>query len=204
MSGEYTNVILTIPHSKNIRCFRWAKANNSFQDLSAEKDKKRLAVRCWNLRLSESRDKLAWTMPSVSKLNNVKQVQHDEMIISMRRGNVGTSACSVRGFYSRKSRQRFGVIFREIREIITQCILFGRCTQTSLPPSPLITHRLSLIAQKPMPIPVFADGGCVWDVWIPRVQEPAAIRPYGHRVLQTPLLIYNYRKEKTSGRREHE
>ena len=27
--------------------------------------------------------------------------------------------------------------FREIREIITQCILFGRCTQTSLP---LITH----------------------------------------------------------------
>ena len=31
MSGEYTNVIL-----------------NSFQDLSAEKDKKRLAVRCWN------------------------------------------------------------------------------------------------------------------------------------------------------------
>jgi hypothetical protein len=29
MSGEYTNVIL-----------------NSFQDLSAEKDKKRLAVRC--------------------------------------------------------------------------------------------------------------------------------------------------------------
>ena len=32
---------------KNIRCFRWAKANNSFQDLSAEKDKKRLAVRCW-------------------------------------------------------------------------------------------------------------------------------------------------------------
>ena len=33
--------------------------------------------------------------------------------ISMRRGNVGTSACSVRGFYSRKSRQsqRFRVIF---------------------------------------------------------------------------------------------
>ena len=40
-------VILTIPHSKNIRCFRWAKANNLFQDLSAEKDKNRLAVRCW-------------------------------------------------------------------------------------------------------------------------------------------------------------
>ena len=30
-----------------------------------------------NLRLSESRGKLAWTMPSVSKLNKVKQVQHD-------------------------------------------------------------------------------------------------------------------------------
>ena len=70
-------VILTIPHSKNIRCFRWAKANNLFQDLSAENDKKRLAVRCWNLRLSESRGKLAWIMPSVSKLNKVKQVQHD-------------------------------------------------------------------------------------------------------------------------------
>ena len=50
---------------------------NLFQDLWAEKDKKRLAVRCWNLRLSESRGKLAWTMPSVSKLNKVKQVQHD-------------------------------------------------------------------------------------------------------------------------------
>ena len=61
-----------------------------------------------------------------------------------------------------------------------------------------------LIAQKPLPIPVFADGGCVWDVWIPRVQEPAAIRPYGHLVLQTPLLINNYRKEKTSGGRESE
>ena len=96
VSDEYTNVILTIPHSKNIRCFRWAKANNSFQDLSAEKDKKRLTVRCWNLRLSESRDMLAWTLPSVSKLNNVKQVQHDEMITNMRRENVGTSACSVR------------------------------------------------------------------------------------------------------------
>ena len=36
------------------------------------------ADRCWNLQLSESRDKLAWTMPSVSKMNNVKQVQHDK------------------------------------------------------------------------------------------------------------------------------
>ena len=32
------------------------------------------SVRSWNLWLSESRVKLAWTMPSVSKLNNVKQV----------------------------------------------------------------------------------------------------------------------------------
>ena len=43
--------------------------------------------------------------------------------ISMRRGSVGTSACSVRGFYSRKShqsRQRFRAIFRKIRGIITQ------------------------------------------------------------------------------------
>ena len=32
---------------------------------------------CWNLRLSESRAKLAWAMPSVSKLNNAKQVQDD-------------------------------------------------------------------------------------------------------------------------------
>ena len=36
------------------------------------------ADRCWNLQLSESRDKLAWTLPSVSKMNNVKQVQHDK------------------------------------------------------------------------------------------------------------------------------
>ena len=28
----------------------------------------------------------------------------------------------------------------------------------------LITQRLSLIAQKQLPIPVFADGGYVWDV----------------------------------------
>ena len=63
VSGEYTNVIL-----------------NSFQDLSAEKDKKRLAVRCWHLRLSESRAKLAWTVPSVSKLNKVKRVQHDRLL----------------------------------------------------------------------------------------------------------------------------
>ena len=34
----------------------------------------RLAVRCWNLRLSENRDKLARTMPSVSKLNYAKQI----------------------------------------------------------------------------------------------------------------------------------
>ena len=47
----------------------------------------------------------------------LKQVHHDEMIISMRRGNVGTSACSVRVFYSRKSRQRLIAIIREIREI---------------------------------------------------------------------------------------
>ena len=44
----------------------------------------------------------------------------------MGNGRVGTSACSVRGFYSRKSRQshqRLRAIFREIREraIITQC-----------------------------------------------------------------------------------
>ena len=37
-------------------------------------------------------------MPSVSKLNKVKRVQHDGMIISLRSGNVGMSACSVRGF----------------------------------------------------------------------------------------------------------
>ena len=30
------NVILTIPHSKNKRCFRWAKANNLFQDLTED------------------------------------------------------------------------------------------------------------------------------------------------------------------------
>ena len=112
------------------------------------------------------------------------------------------------------------------------CVLFGRCTQRPYPLTThysvtanmlfavfeykglwpdnrkyvllFFCQKISLlIAQKPLPIPVFADGGCVWDVWIPRVQEPAAIRPYGHRVLQTPLLIYNYGKEKTSGRREH-
>ena len=57
------------------------------------------------------------------------------------RGNVGTSACSVRGFYSRKSRQsrhRLRAIFREIRGIITQCVLFGRCTQRPYPLTPLL------------------------------------------------------------------
>ena len=41
------------------------------------------ADRSWNLRLSESRDMLAWTLPSVSKLNNVKQVQDDHQICSV-------------------------------------------------------------------------------------------------------------------------
>ena len=31
---------------------------------------------CWNLRLSESKAKLAWAMPSVSKLNKVNSFQH--------------------------------------------------------------------------------------------------------------------------------
>ena len=127
-------------------------------------------------------------------------------------------------FYSRKSRQsrqKLRAIFSEIREREIITLVFSSDAARNVPtPSPLIahylkyvssvllskdltTHRLSLIAQKPLPIPVFADGGCVWDVWIPRVQEPAAIRPYRHRVLQTPLLIY-YRKEKTSGGGESE
>ena len=52
----------------NKRCSRWAKANNLFQHLSAVRNQYRLAVRCWNLRLSEGRAKLAWAMTSVSKL----------------------------------------------------------------------------------------------------------------------------------------
>ena len=47
---------------------------DSFQHLSAVKDKKRLAARFWNLRLSERRTKLAWSMPCVSRLDEVKQV----------------------------------------------------------------------------------------------------------------------------------
>ena len=72
------------------------------------------ADRSWNLRLSESRDMLAWTLPSVSKLNNVKQVQDDHQLCSvvfcyieeqkrhifeqwaLNSERVGTSACSVR------------------------------------------------------------------------------------------------------------
>ena len=53
----------------NKRCSRWAKANNLFQHLSAVRNQYRFAVRCWNLRLSERRAKLAWAMTSVSKLN---------------------------------------------------------------------------------------------------------------------------------------
>ena len=41
------------------------------------------ADRSWNLRLSESRDMLVWTLPSVSKLNNVKQVQDDHQLCSV-------------------------------------------------------------------------------------------------------------------------
>ena len=41
------------------------------------------ADRSWNLRLSESRDMLAWTLLSVSKLNNVKQVQDDHQLCSV-------------------------------------------------------------------------------------------------------------------------
>ena len=50
---------------------------NSFQHLIESLFLSLSADRSWNLRLSGSRVKLAWTMPSVSKLNNVKQVQDD-------------------------------------------------------------------------------------------------------------------------------
>ena len=52
----------------------------------------------------------------------------------------GTSACSVRGFYSRKSRQsrqRLREIFREIREIITLVFSSDAARRR---PYPLTTH----------------------------------------------------------------
>ena len=100
-------------------------------------------------------------MPSVSKLNNVKQVQHDEMIISMRRGNVGTSACSVRGFHSRKSRQspqRFKVIFCEIREREIITLVFSSDAARNVP-TPLTAHRSSLKSRCRIPSLQTAD---VW------------------------------------------
>ena len=96
-------------------------------------------------------------------------------------------------FYSRKSRQsrqsrqKLRAIFREIREREIITLVFSSDAARRRP-YPLTTHYSKLIAQKPLPIPVFTDGGCVRNAWIPRVQEPAAIRPFGHRVLQTPLL----------------
>ena len=65
----------------------WLHTMNCHPELvsgSVRRDRQeRLAVRCWNLRLSKSRVKLAWTMPSVSKLNNVKQVQDDHQLCSV-------------------------------------------------------------------------------------------------------------------------
>ena len=63
---------------------------------------------------------------------------------------VGTSACSVRGFYSRKSRQshqRLRAIFREIRDSVRSWdynsrVLFGRCTQTPLLPHSSVTANM--------------------------------------------------------------
>ena len=55
---------------------------------------------------------------------------------------------------------------------------------------------------KPLPIPVLADGKCVGYAWIPRVQEPAAIRPLGHRVFQTPPPSELRIIKKASERRE--
>ena len=56
----------------------------------------------------------------------------------MRRGNVGTSACSVRGFHSRRSRQRLRAKFCEIRGIIT--LIFSSDAARNVPtPSPLTT-----------------------------------------------------------------
>ena len=45
---------------------------------------------CWNLRLSESRVKLAWAMPSVSKLNKVNFVSasHREPFLVLLRGQI--------------------------------------------------------------------------------------------------------------------
>ena len=68
--------------------------------------------------------------------------------ISMRRGNVGTSACSVRGFYSRKSRQsrqRLRAIFREIREREIITLVFSSDAARNVPtPSPLTTLLLRI------------------------------------------------------------
>ena len=45
---------------------------------------------CWNLRLSESRVKLAWAMPSVSKLNkvNFSSASHCEPLLVLLRGQI--------------------------------------------------------------------------------------------------------------------
>ena len=64
--------------------------------------------------------------------------------ISMRSGNVGTSACSVRGFHSRRSRQRLRAKFCEIRGIIT--LTFSSDAARNVPTShcsSLTTHSSS-------------------------------------------------------------
>ena len=82
------------------------------------------ADRSWNLRLSESRDMLAWTLPSVSKLNNVKQVQDDHQL------------CSVVSCY----------IEEQKRHIFEQWIVRGRdvCVQRSEKTHWVIISRKSL------------------------------------------------------------
>ena len=79
-----------VPLAKSPHCIRIVFANapycvfsltthlsvmlNLFQHLTASLYFSPSSARSWNLRLNERKAKLAWAMPSVSKLNSVKQV----------------------------------------------------------------------------------------------------------------------------------
>ena len=85
---------------------------------------------------------------------------------------VGTLRAASEDFYSRKSRksrQRFRVIFREIITLVSSSDAARNV------PTSLTTHRPSL-ASLPFPVLQTALRECYL---IPRVQEPAAIRPSG-------------------------
>ena len=76
----------------------------------------------------------------------LKRVQHDEMIINMRRGNVGTSACSVRGSLLTQIApippKAYSNISWDSREIIT--LVFSSDTARNVP-TPPTTHHSFLI-----------------------------------------------------------